>query len=136
MLSRPEIYRCQRCFHEFNLGYSDYRFTKTRWTSSISSIKNTVDETGEDYTEMMCIKCGEYMDKELLECSLCGCIYTKIVNPCYVPPERKYGKGSRRWKLKHVKKIKKKLPIPYRHHPPTSRRLTPRTDTTMLHTAL
>jgi len=95
-----------------------------------------MDETGEDYTEMMCIKCGKYIDKELLECLLCGFIYTKIVNPCYLPPVRKYGRGSRRWKSRHAKKSKKKVPIPYRHNTPTSRRLTPHTDATTLHITL
>jgi len=56
----------------------------------------TMDETGEDYTEMMCIKCGVYIDKDLLVCPLCDYHYTVIRHPCYVPPEVKYGKKRKR----------------------------------------
>ena len=34
-------------------------------------IKWTMDETGEDYTEMMCISCGKYIDKDLFVCLFC-----------------------------------------------------------------
>ena len=56
-----------------------------------------MDETGEDYTEMMCIRCGEYIDKDLLVCPLCNYHYTIISHPCYKPPEVKYGKKRKRW---------------------------------------
>jgi len=34
-----------------------------------------MDETGEDYTEMMCISCGEWIDKDLMICSFCDYHY-------------------------------------------------------------
>jgi len=112
MLLRPEIYRCQRCFHEFNLGHFDYKFAKIRstsdmWTQSpMIRIKITMDETGEDYTEMMCIRCGKYMDKDLFECPFCDYHYPVIKKyrprtptphfekSCFVPILETYGQTS------------------------------------------
>ena len=37
-----------------------------------------MDETGEDYTEMMCISCGEYLDKDFMICPFCDYHYRYI----------------------------------------------------------
>jgi len=46
-------------------------------------IKWTMDETGEDYTEMMCISCGKYMDKDLMVCPFCDHHYHVISKRTY-----------------------------------------------------
>jgi len=46
-------------------------------------IKWTMDETGEDYTEMMCIGCGKYIDKDLMVCPFCDHHYHVISKRTY-----------------------------------------------------
>ena len=46
-------------------------------------IKWTMDEMGEDYTEMMCISCGEYTDKDLMVCPFCDHHYHVISKRTY-----------------------------------------------------
>ena len=40
-------------------------------------IKITMSEIGEDYTEMVCICCGKWIDKNLMECYICNYSYAK-----------------------------------------------------------
>jgi len=46
-------------------------------------IKWTMDEIGEDYTEMMCISCGEYIGKDLMVCPFCVHHYHVISKRTY-----------------------------------------------------
>ena len=56
-----------------------------------------MDETGEDYTEMMCISCGNYIDNGLLVCPLCDYNYTVIHRLSYILSEIKYKKKRKQW---------------------------------------
>ena len=40
--------------------------------------KSTISETGEDYAEQVCIYCGKWHDKDLLQCLHCFYFY-KII---------------------------------------------------------